>query len=119
MEYGWNKIINADDEVEEMGSIRSGRSGRSSRSALSRVSYGGSFQSSFSPASSMGPPIYINDWTPPNVPTGASTLSEDVQLDSLKRHVKITRAELAQHNTLRSPMLKLVSLVVISSLHDD
>ena len=109
MEYGWSKILAAEDEVEEMGSIRSGRSGRSGRSALSRVSYGGSFQSSFAPGS-MGPPIHINDWTPPNVPTGDSTFSEDAQLDNLKRYVKITRAELAQHNTLRSPMLKLVSL---------
>lgn len=112
MEYGWNRILESDNEFEEMSSIRSGRSGRSGKS--SKLSYQPSYQGSLAP--SMVASIdrtNVNDWSPPNVPNGASSLPEELQLENLKRHVKITRAELAHHNTLRSPMLKLVSFILL------
>lgn len=108
MEYGWSQISELEDEVEEMGSIRSGRSGRSGRSSQSKLSYQGSYQSSYTAATiARVDRTQVKDWSPPTVPSGTSSLLEDTQLENLKRHVKITRAELAQHNTLRSPMLKL------------
>lgn len=110
MEYGWSRVVEQDNEMEEMGSIRSGRSGRSvrsGRSSLSKLRYQGSFAGTL-PLTFVADRVYVNDWTPPNVPSGASALSEDVQLESLRRHVQVTLAELAVHNTLRAPMLKQV-----------
>lgn len=126
MEYGWNLIPDEnerqrEEEMEDIASLRSVRSGRSVRSEASRrskFSYragsGANGSSSGGGGTLMngnvtaGDRIHINDWKPPNVPTGASTLSEDAQLENLKRHTRITRAELSHHNTLRGPMLRLV-----------
>ncbi|KAI5475156.1 SEC7-like domain containing protein [Pseudohyphozyma bogoriensis] len=107
MEYGWNRVDvgdEQDDGAAEVGSIRSGRSGKSGHSRMSH-------HPSFVPSSHGNPNdrIHINDWKPPGVPTGSSTLSEDAQLESLKRHVSIIRNELAVHNQLHAPMLKLYS----------
>jgi PH/SEC7 domain-containing protein len=103
MDYGWNRVPDADDaevEVERM-SIRSGKS------AVSRKSYVGGFASI---SHNKNDKIFINDWKPPVVPTGASTLSEEAQLASLKKHVAIVHVELDAHNNIRAPMYKLVSL---------
>ncbi|KAM0753008.1 hypothetical protein T439DRAFT_378754 [Meredithblackwellia eburnea MCA 4105] len=105
MEYGWNRVIPSqdNDDFEEIASIRSGKSGRS---GVSKISYQGSVAPSMLNGNDR---IGINDWTPPTVPLGASILGEEGQLDSLKRHVGVVRAELTQHNVLRAPMTKLYS----------
>lgn len=108
MEYGWNRVADREvesisEDVETAESIRSGKSGRSS------FSRGGPPSSStLGLATSYHDRIHINDWKPPNVPEGSSTLSEEAQLESLTRHVEIIRVELALHNALRGPMSKLV-----------
>ncbi|KAL8293795.1 hypothetical protein RQP46_000496 [Phenoliferia psychrophenolica] len=109
MEYGWNRVATNDDEddMEEIASIRSGKSGRSGRSGASKTSFQGSMVSSH--GATANDRISIADWKPPNVPTGESKLSEEAQLESLKRHVEIVRIELAVHNNLRAPMSKLFS----------
>ena len=107
MEYGWNRVATDDeDDMEEIASIRSGKSGKSGRSGASKASFQGSMVSAAGATSNDR--ITISDWKPPNVPTGESRLSEEAQLESLKRHVEIVRLELAAHNNLRAPMAKLV-----------
>lgn len=102
MEYGWNRVVDADDEVEEMASIRSGKSGKSGRSVRSKASYGGSTMGGRNDR------IVVHDWKPPSTPLGASALTEEAQLESLRRHVAIINAELEQHKPLRMPMCRLV-----------
>ncbi|GAA6028264.1 hypothetical protein JCM8097_006946 [Rhodosporidiobolus ruineniae] len=115
MEYGWNRAEpkspdpsfgdRDDDDYEEIASIRSGHS---------RVSHAGSAFSHHGSISGGGSGnsndrIHINDWKPPQVPLQPSQLHEEAQLEALKRHAQIVKAELAHHNTLRAPMLKLYS----------
>lgn len=107
MEYGWNRALGDDDELEEVASVRSGKSGKSGRSGYSKTSHHPSLAGSTTGYGNDR--AFINDWKAPNVPIGASTLSEEAQLDNLRRHVSIIKAELAVHNQQRKPMLKLVS----------
>lgn len=104
MEYGWNRVVPSklpgDDDRTDTMSVRS------SHSRMSYQAFGQDRRGGNNPNDS----IVVNDWKPPNAPLGASNLSEDAQLDNLKRHVAIVKAELAHHNTLRTPMIKLVSL---------
>lgn len=108
MEYGWNRVGTASSEVDllardETMSIRSGHSRRSYQHMVG----GGSSGQSANPNDR----ITINEWKSPNVPSGACQLSEDAQLENLKRHIAIVRQELAAHNLLRAPMTKLVRTV--------
>lgn len=107
MEYGWNRALGDDDELEEVASVRSGKSGKSGRSGYSKTSHHPSLAGSTTGYGNDR--AFINDWKAPNVPIGASTLSEEAQLDNLRRHVSIIKAELAVHNQQRKPMLKLYS----------
>ncbi|GAA5887194.1 hypothetical protein JCM5296_004558 [Sporobolomyces johnsonii] len=105
MEYGWNrvdKLAAGDDDAEEVASVRSGKSGHSRMSYAASTFQGGA-------AANSSDRMAINEWKPPNVPLTASTLSEEAQLDHLRRHVGIVQGELAHHNTLRAPMIKLYS----------
>lgn len=113
MEYGWNRVTpgKGDDDREETMSIRSSHSRMSYQPSLS--GFGGD-RGGVNPNDR----LVINDWKPPNAPLGASTLSEDAQLDNLKRHVAIVKAELAHHNTLRAPMSKLVSVAGFLRISD-
>ncbi|GAA6047368.1 hypothetical protein JCM3770_001269 [Rhodotorula araucariae] len=103
MEYGWSRVDSPqngdDDEREEIASIRSGHSRRSyasSRFHGSALGGGGSADR-----------IHVNEWKPPQVPLAPSQLAEETQLEALKRHTAIVQRELAQHNMLRVPMLRL------------
>ena len=53
--------------------------------------------------------IYINDWKPPQMPTVASTLKEDEQLERVIKYITHIELELTSHNDLRQPMLQLFS----------
>ncbi|GAA5975532.1 hypothetical protein JCM11641_004297 [Rhodosporidiobolus odoratus] len=105
MEYGWNRAepVEGDDydDFEEIASIRSGHS---------RVSHASSaFHSYSSGGSNSNDRILINEWKVPQVPLTPSNLPEEVQLDALKKHIGVVEAELAHHNVLRSPMIRLYS----------
>ncbi|BGP48501.1 hypothetical protein JCM10450v2_004377 [Rhodotorula kratochvilovae] len=106
MEYGWSRVDSPqdgadDDDREEIASIRSGHSRRSyASSAFHSSSLGGG-------GSSAADRIHINEWKPPQVPLVPSNLAEEAQLDALRRHAAIVQRELAHHNTLRAPMLRL------------
>ena len=125
MEYGWNRVLPAaplgdgddDDEAEEIASIRSGKSGRSARSGkssrskhsqASSMAFGSSYSNSNERA-------HINDWKAPQPPTAPSTLHEEAQIESLRKHVNKLESELEAHNELRSPMTRLVSIVNVCS----
>jgi PH/SEC7 domain-containing protein len=125
-----NRKSSKDDDMEAISSIRSGKSAQSSaRSQLSlhsKFNYRGFVSNSFSPASNgsqlraglnggLGDKLHISDWKAPNVPTGESTLSEEAQLDALKRHCALAKVELARHDILRSSMLQIVSTSSIQS----
>lgn len=140
MEYGWNLVSasnelasletvsernSREEDMAEMSSIRSGRSGTSIKSPLSpsRFNYRGFVSNSFTTApgtsalragltGGFGDKIRISDWKVPNAPTGESNLSEDAQLESLKRYSAVTKVELARHNGLRNDMLQIVCLSV-------
>lgn len=108
MEYGWNRADASSrsslEQHDDTMSVRSGRSKRSYQISLAQSTSGASH------ASGGNDRIVIAEWTPPAVPTGASQLSEDAQLENLKRHIGIVRDELTQHNALRAPMQRLVRL---------
>lgn len=112
MDYGWNRIvdmsIDGDTEEEETlpaPSIRSGKSGKSGHSSRHSSFYG----SVNTASNNANDRISISDWTPPTAPTGFSTLAEDAQLESLRRHVVIIKQEHHNHTAIRIPMTRLVS----------
>lgn len=105
MEYGWNRVGSVEAESQARDDTMSIRSGHSRRSYQHMVGGGGSSSQSLNPNDR----ITINEWKPPNVPSGASQLAEDAQLENLRRHISIVRKELAAHNHLRAPMTRLVS----------
>lgn len=102
MEYGWNRV---DSALTANGSPQDGfdrmsvRSGRSAHSKVAPSMYG-----SHNPNDR----IHIYDWTAPQQPTTTSTLSEESQLDNLRRHLGIVQSELIEHNAVRSAMMMLV-----------
>ncbi|GAA5964713.1 hypothetical protein JCM3765_004365 [Sporobolomyces pararoseus] len=124
VEYGWNKVEtrfnnNDNDEPfeenrnreEDLMSIKSGKSNHSRKSFAPST-----FNSVYSSGSGGGggggnvnDSIRIEDWKPPNVPLTPSQLSEEAQLEHLKKHVEIVQKELQHHNELRNPMIKLYS----------
>jgi len=120
VEYGWNKVESKfddddhDDDYrnrEDVMSVRSGKSGHS------RMSYAAStFGTGTSGGGGINDRLRIEDWKPPNVPLSPSQLGEEAQLEHLKKHVLIVQGELAHHNELRAPMLKLVRLTFPSLL---
>ncbi|KAK4056662.1 hypothetical protein OIO90_002214 [Microbotryomycetes sp. JL221] len=99
----------ADDAM----SMRSGKSKRSYQVSLAQSSTSagagalGAGHSSGSVA--INDKMFISDWQPPPPPSGASQLSEDAQLDNLKKHLALVKQELLQHNMLRAPLTKLYS----------
>ena len=112
MDYGWNRVFanmaDGENEVEDLVSVRSGRSGHSRKSRMSYVGSISRHGGSGAHDSGMDR-ITLQDWQAPQPPTTHSTLSEDAQLDSLKRHCAALQIELERHNSLRVPMQKLVS----------
>lgn len=112
MDYGWSRVLAAsstsiyeNEETEDLASVRSGRSGHSRKS---RMSYAGSL-SRYSHMDTGMDKVTLHDWQPPQPPTTHSVLSEDAQLDQLKRHCNTLQRELEKHNELRLLMMKLVS----------
>lgn len=117
MDYGWSRVLAAssasifeNDETEDLASVRSGRSGHSRKS---RMSYAGSL-SRYSHTDTGMDRVTLHDWQPPQPPTTHSVLSEEAQLDQLKRHCNTLQRELEKHNELRLLMMKLVSPGLIS-----
>ncbi|GAA6001536.1 hypothetical protein JCM10207_006712 [Rhodosporidiobolus poonsookiae] len=103
IEHGWNRVDTLgqdEDDYEEIASIRSGHS---------RVSHAGSAFSHYGSSANPLDRINIIDWKAPQVPLTASNLPEEAQLEALKRHFGIVEQELAHHNTLRNPMIRLYS----------
>lgn len=109
MEYGWNRVQpreDPDEDVEDLVSVKSGKSGRSGRYSSSSGFYGGS---------NSNDRIHINEWKSAASPTTTSVLSEEAQLDALRRYVRSIQSELSQHNSLRSAMNRLVSRLLACS----
>lgn len=114
MDYGWNRVAgaaaDAPDDTEDLASVRSGKSGHSRRS---RMSYTGSMSRQFGMGHDTGMDrVMLHDWRQPQPPSGFSTLSEDAQYDSLRKHTLALQTELEKHNELRLPALKLVSNIL-------
>ncbi|GAC73793.1 guanine nucleotide exchange factor [Moesziomyces antarcticus T-34] len=137
MEYGWNKVLPQldDDEYEELdnggastlgsqsqlgeGDARSVRSGKGGVRGKVGLRTFGSSSMSPSPATSISTSsnagylsnerVFVNEWRAPQLPTVASTLSEERQLARLEKQVERLEAELTLHNELRQPMLSLYS----------
>ncbi|GAA5854331.1 hypothetical protein JCM8547_001783 [Rhodosporidiobolus lusitaniae] len=117
MEYGWNRAepvareengeVDGGDDYEEIASIRSGHSRVSH--AGSAFSYGGASSSGGGSSTHANDRIHINEWKPPQVPLTPSNMPEEQQLEALRRHAEIVKAELAHHNVLRNPMIRLYS----------
>ncbi|BGP55699.1 hypothetical protein JCM8202v2_003306 [Rhodotorula sphaerocarpa] len=104
MEYGWNRVdvavpSDAADEHAEVTSIRSGHSRRSLASVAFR----------HSAAPSDGDRLHIHEWTPPQHALVPSQLSEDAQLEALRRHLAVLRKDAAQHDAVKLPMTRLYS----------
>lgn len=51
--------------------------------------------------------VMINDWSAPIPPNSTSTLTEEVQLENLRKHSIYMQLELEKHNYLRKPMMSL------------
>ncbi|EGG09477.1 uncharacterized protein MELLADRAFT_77145 [Melampsora larici-populina 98AG31] len=51
--------------------------------------------------------VMINDWSAPIPPNSTSTLTEENQLDNLRKHSIYMQLELEKHNYLRKPMMSL------------
>ncbi len=113
MDYGWNRVFasagEADNEMEDLASVRSGRSGHSRKSRMSYVSSISRHGGGLGHHDAGMDRITLYDWQAPQPPSTHSTLSEDAQLESLKRHCTTLQGELERHNSLRVPMQKLVS----------
>lgn len=127
MEYGWNAVLPtpaspdpaggegddaAEEELEEVRSTRSGKSVRSTRSYQSRLSKrGASAFAQFASPGTYNPNdrLNISEWTPPQPPSAASTLSEEDQYKALQRYQKTLQGDLEVHNELRGPMARLYS----------
>ncbi|TKA56825.1 hypothetical protein B0A53_01226 [Rhodotorula sp. CCFEE 5036] len=105
MEYGWNRVADitsldlADDRVERT-SIRSGHSRRSFASTAFRHA-----ASSLTEHDRM----HIHEWKPPQTPLAPSQLSEDHQVEALKRYLTVLQKEIAHHDALKGPMTRLYS----------
>ncbi|SCV71895.1 BQ2448_4589 [Microbotryum intermedium] len=116
MDYGWGRVSvdasnsNDNPRSDDVASIRSGRSsGGASRFSIAT---GGAFGRDAPPmpgTTDANDRIVVNDWKPPNQPGGASQLSEESQLEALKKYAEIVKKDLAQHNGMRGPMLRLYS----------
>lgn len=102
MEYGWNGVEETSSEADdraERGSIRSGHSRRSFASSA--------FRHHALPLTDRDR-VHVHDWMPPQTPLAPSHLSEDDQLEALKRHLGVLQKEVAQHDALKVPMSRLV-----------
>ncbi|KAH9811953.1 Pleckstrin homology domain-containing protein [Melampsora americana] len=51
--------------------------------------------------------VMINDWSAPIPPNSISTLTEENQLENLRKHSIYMQTELEKHNYLRKPMMSL------------
>lgn len=120
MEYGWNRVMDSDDDThgsEDGGDNSNPSSGRRDRdtdtfSVRSTRSWH-SVKDPFtlrSTSSSYPDRVVIHDWkspVPSNIP---STHDEETQLEALQKHAASLKADLDKHNALRTPMQQLVSL---------
>lgn len=121
MEFGWNRVMpatqpSADDGEEELDdtrSVRSGKSNKSVRSARSgRSRFGtrqGHFPLSAGSSHNVNDRVLISEWKPPQPPSSTSLLSEDEQLRSLRRYLRVLQADLETHNEIRDSMNRLYS----------
>ena len=105
--YGWNDVMS--DHSEDTEDLVSVMSGRSRHSARSRMSYATSLYGQNGLLGNMER-SRLHDWVAPKSPTTISLLSEDAQLQALRRHVRTLEADLQSHNQLRAPMQRLVSV---------
>lgn len=120
MEYGWNRVL---DPVTRARSISEdsyaidnsdSASVRSERSSRSRYKQPATVRADKSPWADR---ILINDWKPPMHPSVASVHDEESQMEALQKHVAALKKDLVEHNELRMPMTKLVSMYGPSSVH--
>lgn len=129
MEYGWNKVLPREEEEEweeELDSFSPATAGggdADSRGFTQSLMDSQSVRSKFSPAPSTTASVstsskfgymtnertFINEWRISELPTLASSLSEERQLSRLEKQVSSIELQLTQHNDLRQPMLQLYS----------
>ena len=108
MEYGWNRVLDPDNNSDAVST-------RSGRSKYSKKDFAASIRGEKSPWSDR---IFINDWKPPMPPSIPSNHDEETQMDALQKHVTALKDDLVQHNELRTPMMGLVRANIYSVLYN-
>ena len=108
MEYGWNRVLDPDNNSDAVST-------RSGRSKYSKKDFAASIRGEKSPWSDR---IFINDWKPPMPPSIPSNHDEETQMDALQKHVTALKDDLVQHNELRTPMMGLVRANTYSALYN-
>ncbi|KAK4054533.1 hypothetical protein OIV83_001027 [Microbotryomycetes sp. JL201] len=125
MEYGWNRLdvqtvdsrlrhsvsFDHGNSIDDTMSVKSGKSKRSYQVSLahSHASSGLGGGTSAASTRDVNDKIHINDWQVPPPPSGSSQLSEDAQLENLRRHLALVKEDILQHNMIRVPLTRLYS----------
>ena len=102
MEYGWNRVMDLDDDRPS-----SSRDNTDTFSMRSTRSWHNSVKDQFSLRSNSDR-VFIHDWKPPIPSAIASTHDEETQLEALQKYAQSLKTDLDKHNALRTPMQQLV-----------
>ncbi|KAL5523862.1 hypothetical protein ACEPAG_8035 [Sanghuangporus baumii] len=109
MEYGWNRVMDLDDDRPSISGDEPSYKDTDTFSTRSTRSWHG-MKDTFSIRSSTSPyaeRITIHDWKPPMPSTVPSTHDEETQLEALQKHATSLKTDLDKHNALRTPMIQL------------
>lgn len=110
MEYGWNRILDLDDDRPSISDDGPPPRDTDTFSTRSTRSWHG-MKEQFSLRSNTSPyveRVNIHDWKPPMPSSVPSSHDEETQLDALQKHAASLKADLDTHNALRTPMQQLV-----------
>ncbi|KAL5507199.1 hypothetical protein ACEPAH_6655 [Sanghuangporus vaninii] len=109
MEYGWNRVMDLDDDRPSVSGDEPSYRDTDTFSTRSTRSWHG-MKDTFSIRSGVSPyaeRITIHDWKPPMPSTVPSTHDEEAQLEALQKHATSLKTDLDKHNALRTPMIQL------------
>ncbi|KAL5528345.1 hypothetical protein ACEPAF_7481 [Sanghuangporus sanghuang] len=109
MEYGWNRVMDLDDDRPSVSGDDPSYRDTDTFSTRSTRSWHG-MKDTFSIRSGVSPyaeRITIHDWKPPMPSTVPSTHDEETQLEALQKHATSLKTDLDKHNALRTPMIQL------------
>jgi PH/SEC7 domain-containing protein len=96
-EYGWRSLESRQEDRDDTVSVFSNRSSKSKMS----------FQNTLGRRNSSLVPI--SEWEAPRPTLAPSTLDEELQLESLQRHLENLAKDLKSHESYEEPLNRLVS----------